>query len=52
MKCRTCKKEITRENKIKGGFCSEQCKKNRKKDFWSYIGDVFHFIGEIFSDVS
>lgn len=52
MKCRKCKKEITKESRIKGGFCSEDCKKNRKKNFWSNIGDVFQFISEVFSAVS
>ena len=52
MKCRTCKKEITNKNRIKGGFCTEACKKNRKKNFWSNIGDVFQFILEIFSAVT
>jgi hypothetical protein len=52
VKCRKCKKVITKESKIKGGFCSEYCKENRNKNFWSNIGDVFQFIAEIFSAVT
>lgn len=52
MKCRTCKKKLTKENLIKHGFCSTNCKKDRKSGIWSDISGLFFFFGELLSGLS
>lgn len=51
MKCRTCKKILTKETKVKLGYCSDSCKKQNTGGFWSGFLDVFVAVGDFITTI-
>lgn len=46
MKCRTCKKTLIKDTRIKLGYCSDNCKKQNTGGFFSGFLDVFVAVGD------